>query len=828
MFDKVKELLCSPYLNSKSFSNMCKTEMNWYSSEDIFPYEIYDSENEVYENKDSYGFILEGNLVLGINSQIESELETLFKRVMPEGSCLQVTLIASPKIGNRLDCWLQDRLLGDSSEILKKLSVKRTEYFSKFAYSSYHGTNTVFREFRLLISWSRSGSLDDIKIQKLKVMRSQMVSMLKSIGIICSTLSPKELIDVLRDTFSSDDDIRCSDVNYNEYDSISKQIFSSGISLEVQKDGIAINEKKLFRSYSVSEYPKAWFKGQASNLIGSNINEYLNLSCPFIISYGIFFPKAKVMEPKLKVKALNIERQARSPVARLVPSITKEAEEWNHVKERLNNEERFVKTYYQVCLIANKSEIDEKEQLLLSLYRNNRITLTKDDYIQLPSLVSILPMSWGAGINLDLSFFNKLKTTLSNEVINFLPIIGEYSGGKQQGLLLVGRRGQLFNWSQFEGMSGNFNISVVGRPGSGKSVFMQELAKTMYDGHANVYVLDVGRSFEKLSHYLDGQFVEFTSNKHVCINPFSTMNPKTNSDKDEAIGMLKTIVALMVSPKSGTTDEEDAFIEQALSEIWDEKGNKAQMNDLYEWFSNKKGSALCESIGIKLYTYSNKGVFGKIFNGKANIDFHSGFVVTELSELKNKPDLKAIVVQILILIITNKMSINRELGIKSVIVFDEAWDLLSENKNNSQGARFIEALARTLRKYNGSLIVGTQMLDDFYASSGAEAVFNNSDYLCMFSQKRESIELLAQNGKFHMDEAGRELLATVNTKGGSYSEFMMKSEHATFIGRLILDPFTRILYSSKAEEYRDVNNLVNQGLTVSDAIQQVANQRYPE
>ena len=224
-----------------------------------------------------------------------------------------------------------------------------------------------------------------------------------------------------------------------------------------------------------------------------------------------------------------------------------------------------------------------------------------------------------------------------------------------------------------------------------------------------------------------------------------------------------------------------------------------------------------------LFPYSMKGAYGRYFNGKSNIDFQSKFFVTELEELKAKPDLQRVVVQILMLLITNQVILG-DRSVESGLIFDEAWDLLK----GKQGGEFIERLARTLRKYKGALIVGTQNLDDFYSSPGAEAAFMNSDWLCCLKQKSESIALLKKTDKFRINDYQQKMLESVNTKPGEYAEVMIMTSGVGSIGRLILDPFSRVLYSTKPEEYRQVIDQQEKGLSLREAIEKVAKDRYGE
>ena len=146
--------------------------------------------------------------------------------------------------------------------------------------------------------------------------------------------------------------------------------------------------------------------------------------------------------------------------------------------------------------------------------------------------------------------------------------------------------------------------------------------------------------------------------------------------------------------------------------------------------------------------------------------------------------------------------------------------------SGSKTSEFMNKLARTLRKYDGSLIAGTQTLDDFYDNAGAKAVFMNSDWLCMFSQKKESVEQLKSSGRFKIDEGMQRLMGTIRTKQCKYSEVMIIHETGASIGRLIADPYSKILYSSKAEEFRAVEELVEKGMGLEEAIREVARVRY--
>ncbi len=63
-------------------------------------------------------------------------------------------------------------------------------------------------------------------------------------------------------------------------------------------------------------------------------------------------------------------------------------------------------------------------------------------------------------------------------------------------------------------------IAIDRVPGSGKSVFMQELMLSVLGVGGKVFVLDYGRSFKRTCLILGGNYIEFDMKNPISINPF--------------------------------------------------------------------------------------------------------------------------------------------------------------------------------------------------------------------------------------------------------------------------------------------------------------------
>jgi conjugal transfer ATP-binding protein TraC len=220
-----------------------------------------------------------------------------------------------------------------------------------------------------------------------------------------------------------------------------------------------------------------------------------------------------------------------------------------------------------------------------------------------------------------------------------------------------------------------------------------------------------------------------------------------------------------------------------------------------------------------LHPYTREGVYGKYFESDATIDFSSDFIVLELEELKAKKDLQTVVLLIMMYRITREMYFSRER--KKIVIIDEAWDLLSGGAT----AEFIEAGYRRARKYKGSFMSATQGVDDYYRNPAAKAALDNSDWMFLLRQKPESIEMMDKLGQLTMDDAMKRLLQSLRTEHGAYSEIYIHSPVGNGIGRLIVDPHSLLLFSSRAEDFNAINDKRATGLSVSQAIDAVLRDR---
>ncbi|MHB1948326.1 MAG: type IV secretion system protein TraC [Gammaproteobacteria bacterium] len=764
----------------------------------LLPYESYDEASGLFINKKSIGFVLEASTLIGSSEEIENILSSIITDTLPPTADMQFLLWASPKIEPILDAFYQHR---SKNETFVWLAQKRIDYLRKGTKKSLSSSGSLLlRNFRLFITVSipkKFGSVDS----ELIGLRDDLESSLKSINMATKRLNAEEFISVLSDVIIPKSDLSPTDYRWNEHDSLSLQLTDSEWNMQILPNSLMFsseNEKIDVRCLTVREFPQKATQWKVTENLGQMLNSTLQIPCSFLVSFSLRKINQEKAVANSQMISMNRESTAKSPLAKFKPSVNREYEDWYFVKQRLADGDSLVKTFYQITLFSDPEEANSNEKRVRDLYRANGWKLRKESFLQLQTWLAGLPMMMSEGLFDDLKYFGRLKTMTAFNAVNIAPIQGEWKGTKTPSLILPGRRGQIATWNPFDNEGGNYNISIVAAPGKGKSALVQEYIVATLGAHGTVQVIDQGHSQQKTCKLLGGEFIEFSPDSPICLNPFTHI-----TDLDESIMMLKPLIANMARPVRGATEEELSSIEQAIKGAYEREGNDSSITTVANWLSERQDE-ICKNLSHLLYSYTKEGIYSRFFEGKSTVDFSNPFVVMELQDLKSRKELRKIVLQLLIYQISQKMYHSDRNQIKSCII-DEAWDLFDDD--NITSAKFIEAGYRTARKFRGNFISIAHSIGDFHKNPMSRAAFDCSDFKIILGQTDEAINKLKQDKIMDIDGFTERLLKSLKiTK--DFSECMIKSPEGMSIHRVIFDPYSRILYSTKGEEFEAVNQLM--------------------
>lgn len=791
--------------------------LDYQSLNQLLPYDGYSADTNIFYNKKSQGFILEAYPLLGANEEMVNILTSLITDVLPANTDLQFILWGSPKIGEILDSFEQTR--SGHGEIYEWLAKKRTDFLKKGAFKSLSTQGSfILRDLRLFVVISQATNKAQDLSDQMIALRDDIVSSLKSIQIATESISVSEFISVMTDILHPSSNVYPTRREWNPYDSLSQQICDPEYFIRVFMDKLQFqtqNETWEARALSVKEFPKSMAQYDMTNAIGKLFNDSLQIPCPFIKTFSL-----RLIDHEAgfgtEFKTDRKKKSAQHQNSQSKPKMTKEYHDWAFVNERLAEGDRLVKTFFQVVLFAKEKEANQAERKIRDLYRANGWRLKKTLYLQLQSYLAMLPMMMSEGLYSDVKLLGRLHTMTAFNAANLSPLQGEWKGTKTASSIFPGRRGQIATWNNFDNAEGNYNTAIAAASGKGKSVLAQENIVAGLSMGDFVTVIDNGRSYEKTCKMLNGTYIEFNEDTNISLNPFTFIK-----DFETSLELLKPLFAAMARPTTRASDEEIAYLEKAAKAAWEEEGNEATITTVSNWLS-KEESFTCKNLAHLLYSYTKEGMYARYFNGHSNIDLDNQFVVLELQKLKSKKDLERIILLLLMYQISEKMYTGRSHQRKRCII-DEAWDLLGGE--NEGAAKFIETGFRTTRKYNASFTTIVQSYNDYYKNAATISCLENSDIKIILGQLPETIDQLKRLERLPMDAYTERLFKSLK-KTDDFSECIIKMPSGLSVHRIVLDPYARILYSSKAEEFNAVIQLQNQGKSLKEAIEIVARNSY--
>ena len=781
------------------------------------------------------GFCIETMPQTGANEEMERVLASLFMSC-PPGTGIQISLYASPHIlpvlrtqanmlpvdGDKTGAAWEDRR---NRNVFRALARRRIDFYlegtgkSLFSHHIY-----LLRNYRCVISIttpldpSNPGDVEEA----IRIRESAHATM-RSAHLPGWDWGPTDLLEFVADFFDHERVFgRAADkpIEYDESKPLRLHLSNPEIASCVADSFIKFrkaggNETAL-QCFSVRQYPKYYRLGNMGALIGDYYQMALAIPCPFLITMGAIILDYESARTKAQIKAARATQAAGSYMAHFQPDLQDRKRDWDMVLRAFDNGRNVVMMYHQIVLISRLEDAARSEHAVRAVWRARGFDLAKDVYLQHQALMASMPCTLTPALQKDLQMFGRAGTKTADNAVMTSPLIAEWKGTETPVLTLFGRRGQIMTFDLFDNKGGNYNFAVAALSGSGKSVFVNEMAFRYLGTGAKVWIIDVGRSYRNLCELLDGEFIEFSDERRntICLNPFS-MVVDINNDME----MLLPLIAQMASPREPLDNFSYSALSSAIKRVWDQKGKEATISDVYDLLKTGRLSEESERerdlarLATALEPYTRYGIYASYFEGEANIAFHKNFVVLELEELKSKKDLQAVVMQLMMYRITQEMYLDRSK--RKLVIIDEAWDLMGSGSS----AGFIEAGYRRARKYGGAFGTITQSVEDYYKNDATKAAIQNADWLFLLRQKPESIDRLGKEGKLHVDEWMKRQLSSVTTEHGYYSEIFVHGPMGSGVGRLILDPFSMLLYSTRAEDFQAIKTLTEQGLSVVEAIE---------
>ena len=512
--------------------------------------------------------------------------------------------------------------------------------------------------------------------------------------------------------------------------------------------------KKFTKSFFIFSYPRylttAWF------------SPVINLDTPMDIGFHIHPVETGLILKQLRKKVTEVQAElAEREEKGLIrdPALETAFQDIETLRDRLQTaQERMFKLGLYLTIYGDSAkELKETEITLRSILESRLIYIKPALYQQRDGFHASSP----SGLD-QLQVHTPMNTEPLSSIFPFV----SFDLSSNEGILYgVNRHNNsliLFDRFSLE----NANEVIFGKAGSGKSYTVKlEILRYLMCG-TDCIILDPENEYRFLSDAVDGSFFNISLASPNHINPFDLPTPREDEKAEDVLrSNVLNLVGLLRIMLGGLTPEEDAIIDQALTETYAAKDIVPEtdpalwleriplMQDFEAILEGMEGG---ESLVRRVKKFT-KGTFAQFFNQPTNISMEKPLVVFGIRDLED--ELRPMAMFIIMRYIWNK--VRSELK-KRILVVDEAWWLMQRE----DGASFLFGIAKRARKYWLGVTTITQDVNDFMKSAYGQPIITNSSLQVLMKQSPATIEVVQKI--FNLTEEEKYLLLEAEVGEGIF------------------------------------------------------------
>lgn len=776
-----------------------------------------------FENTDSgerhIGAIGTATPITGTEREFIDKLNTVLSADFPPGTVIQVAQFGSIDCEETIATYQLGKL--DHGEIYKELAAAHANFFRsgmktplvKLSGNLLHNRKIIFG---IKIPVNNFWIAGDQKAEVIDLI-DRTFDGLESAQVYFERLNEEQYRALLHSVYNPYRQKNDLASPLNEDVPLNRQVLPITTALNFnngqKQNTISFNDGEYFAQIlSVDKFPRRANPYIMNDVVGHPKGVMGQMTGPFYISLNLIYVDQQKGSQRVALRKQQIDTQYSPSIVKYVPGILDQKEGVDVLSDELHRRGGImVDVNLSIILYGRTKRELERTSTSLSTYyptlggHGRKFRIQPDKRILRPVFEQALPLNGSA---VGYQGLYRLHAMGVRHATVFMPLYSDFKfRNSSNGSLVVTRRGEPA-MIDFYDSDTNYNGIIFAESGAGKTVTVQILALDQLGSGARVWVIDDGRSLEKMADVVDAQYISFNPDAPICLNPFSTI---PEGGLQEEMTLLKTLFAKMAAPNDGLSDTKMPILENAIQQTYETMGNTTTVKDVADFLSQQENID-AQQLSMQLHSFS-RGQFSQWFNGKSNINFNANFIVLEMGELKNLPHLKDVIALLMFSNINRSMKAIGD-DRRKILFIEEAKQWL---KDPIMSTGIEEVYARA-RKDNGSAVCITQSVMDIVNSPCGESILANTAWKLILKQKTESIAKAVKSEVLALSPYAQTELESVNTSRGHYAEFMFLQDKAYGIYRLVLSPFAKVMTSSTGAERTEVKRLMTSGMSAVDAI----------
>lgn len=810
------------------------TERNAFSG--LFSYRFFDDNLQLCYLDDadspSVGFVLALSPLNVAGVDTEGQLEAVLN-ALPPNAVIQYGKLVTPQVEGFLNTWANARLKNNTNPLLRQIATRRREFMMATAAGP-----SMLPQARLhprMMQWYAAvripytGALNDeaelkVFLRQVLDVRGTVQGALKAAMMDSVVLGQEDVKFLLREL--ANPHLVPADRMAEQTVGIPlcQDIVSRNTRVVVQEDGrLGFSDQAgepavVVTPITVDNAPRTLYLPMMARTLGNPVAWDERITCPYwaYTTIHVLHPDNAKDELTTKFGLLNKQTMTDSAWFKsMMGHLFERRDRAEALLKETGKGHTLVRAFTGINLYTPPEEARQQTEYVKGLFRRSGFRVSEEKFISLPVFMASFPLQYTPSMDPPNKGMQRAWLMSSLNASSMVQVQGDWRGTGEDkgGLLLTSRSGQIATFDLLQ-TTINYNFVVVAASGSGKSFLTNEIVCDFLSKGGIARLIDVGRSYARFCEVMGGENIVFSPENPMSLNPFTGI--RTEADLHEMMPMLKDLLRLMaypLTPEEQTPAYQYQLLEKAIHEAWQAFPNECELRHVVEWLRSYNGdnSNRAQDLALQLEPFSH-GRYKRWFAGRRTVTFSKPLVVIELEELKQDSSLQAVVLQLMMFQVTKEMYLS-DRRLPKLLAIDEAWDLMGGLKTG----RFIETAFRRMRKYNGIAGVITQSFEDFEKSDAARAAIENAAWQFILYQRPESVEFAVANKRISADEMTVELIKSVRS-GAGFSEVYVRGEQGSGLYRFVTDKHSYYTFSTKPSDINRINDLVDQGHTLEDAI----------
>ncbi|MDO6856480.1 DUF87 domain-containing protein [Mesomycoplasma ovipneumoniae] len=617
------------------------------------------------------------------------------------------------------------------------------------------------------------------EIKELDLELLQIKSQLSQMEIQAEKLKIEELLDVSLKVLNSNDKIDKKFVKeIADQSKELEQLTKTNVKMYSQKSSEITNKLQSIFALDEIQWHSKYFKSNNKLFSIQGVSE-LPLELPAYWANAFFNSdsnivwniekmsdkeKEKILNKAHNILALNQTDETRNVLLRRKTEFEQQALE-NVVDVAASGQNLFYSTFLFVNCADTKEQLDTLEYTNINLIKSiNAIPFS----LRFKQLFAYLNIFFGQNDNLK----EYIEMPGNNIAWGFPFTTREFNDNNYNALGLSYHDNTPLFFDQFyqKGVRKNSNLFILGTSGSGKTTITKKLITYNIAVGNSVIVLDPQNEYWKIGQKLGANVIHLNSSGQSVFNPLQirkVFNPSSNDQISNSdlialnLSKLETFFQI-VFPNINNTGL--IAIINSVKKLYAYFGFYNYDGDITKLDNNQYPiiSDLIDVIKESEFSYLSKmdrevlianfeanfdesSILGRMFNGFSNTkDLESNFTIFNVAALMNleKRVYQAAFFLALSFIQGQISDFYHKTDKKIMLIVDEGHKFIDET--NLFALNFLFDTAKTIRKYNGALVITTQNPGDFAISGEAarksEAIIENCQYSIFFNLKSKDIE----------------------------------------------------------------------------------------